>query len=96
MSEEGYSVKVTALFRKDYKRAQKRGLNMALLEQVVADLARKRPLSPAHRDHALTGNWIGFRECHIQPNWLLIYYREDDVLVLTLTRTGTHSDLFGE
>ena len=53
-------------------------------------------LSDKYKDHALTGNWIGHRECHILPNWLLIYYIEENVLVLTLTRTGTHSDLFSK
>jgi len=53
-------------------------------------------LPPENRDHDLTGNWRGHRECHIQPDWLLIYRIEGDVLVLTLSRTGTHSDLFGK
>ena len=57
-------------------------------------LARGEKLDPKHNDHSLSGNWAGFRECHIQPNWLLIYRIENDVLVLTLSRTGTHSDLF--
>ena len=53
-------------------------------------------MPPVNRDHELSGNWVGYRECHIQPDWLLIYYIENDVLVLTLARTGTHSDLFKE
>jgi mRNA interferase YafQ len=89
-----YEVKPTAKFRRDYKLAQKRGLDMHLLEQVIMQLANGEELPPHHRDHALTGNMIGFRECHIQPNWLLVYRVEEDVLVLVLSRTGTHSDLF--
>ena len=59
-------------------------------------LANGEPLDDKHHDHALSGDWIGHRECHILPDWLLVYRIEDDVLVLTLTRTGTHSDLFGK
>lgn len=90
-----YAVKLTTQFKKDYKLAVKRGLKIELLEAVVAALALGEPLPEKHRDHALTGNWIGHRECHILPDWLLIYRIEDDVLVLTLSRTGSHSDLFG-
>ena len=74
----------------------KRGLKINLLENVVAALASGEILPEKYKDHALTGNWAGHRECHIQPDWLLIYRIEDDVLVLSLTRTGTHNDLFGE
>ena len=90
-----YAVKLTTQFKKDYKLAVKRGLKIELLEAVVAALALGEPLPEKHRDHALTGNWIGHRECHILPDWLLIYRIEGDVLVLTLSRTGSHSDLFG-
>ena len=88
-------VKPTTAFRKDYKLAMKRGMNMALLETVIELLAMGNALPPEHRDHELSGNWKGHRECHIQSDWLLIYRIEADVLVLTLARTGTHSDLFG-
>ena len=81
---------------KDYKRAIKRGLKIELLEQVVALLAMGEPLPDKNRDHDLSGDWAGHRECHILPDWLLVYRIEDDVLVLTLARTGTHSDLFGK
>ena len=74
----------------------KRGLKIRLLEDVVAALAMGEPLPEKYKDHALTGNWVGHRECHIQPDWLLVYRIEDDVLVLTLSRTGSHSDLFGK
>lgn len=94
MKKTKLTVKFTTQFRKDYKLAMKRGLRIALLEEVVERLAMGEPLPEKNRDHALTGDWVGHRECHIQPDWLLIYRIEDDVLVLTLARTGTHSDLF--
>lgn len=74
----------------------KRGLNIDLLEIVIATLALGEPLPDKNKDHALTGNWIGHRECHILPDWLLIYRIEEEVLILTLARSGTHSDLFGK
>ena len=96
MKKTKLTVKFTTQFRKDYKLAMKRGLRIALLEEVVERLAMGEPLPEKNRDHALTGDWVGHRECHIQPDWLLIYRIEDDVLVLTLARTGSHSDLFGK
>ncbi len=96
MREIKYTVKLTTQFKKDYKLAMKRGLKISLLEDVVAALAMGEPLPEKNKDHALTGNWVGHRECHILPDWLLVYRIEDDVLVLTLARTGTHSDLFGK
>lgn len=88
------TVKTTAAFKKDFKLAMRRSMKMELLENVIALLAMGESLPPENRDHELTGNWRGHRECHIQPDWLLIYRVEADVLVLTLARTGTHSDLF--
>ena len=85
----------TTKFKRDYKRAMKRGLDMNRLDEVIRTLAAGRELAVVHRDHALGGEWRGHRECHVQPDWLLIYYVDDERLVLTLTRTGTHSDLFG-
>ena len=96
MSQTKYMVKFTTQFRKDYKLAIKRGLKIELLEQIVALLAAGQSLPEKNKDHALTGNWVGHRECQILPDRLLHYRVEDDVLVLTLTRTGTHSDLFGK
>lgn len=96
MSQTKYVVKFTTQFRKDYKLAMKRGLKIELLERVIILLAAGETLPEKNKDHALTGNWVGHRECHILPDWLLVYRVEDDVLVLTLTRTGTHSDLFGK
>lgn len=91
-----FTVKVTSQFKKDYKLAMKRGLKISLLKEIIADLANGNPLPDKNRDHPLTGNWVGHRECHILPDWLLIYRIEDEVLVLTLARTGSHSDLFGK
>lgn len=91
-----YAIKFTTQFKKDYKLAIKRGLKIDLLEQIVSSLANDISLPEKNRDHALTGNWAGHRECHILPDWLLVYRVEDDVLVLTLARTGSHSDLFGK
>ena len=82
----------TSQFRKDYKRAIKRGKDIAKLDDISRKLATGEPLDIRHRDHALVGNWASFRECHIEPDWLLIYRIESDVLVLTLVRTGTHGD----
>lgn len=96
MMETKFTVKPTSQFKKDYKLAKKRGLKLELLKDVIAKLAMGEALPEKNRDHALTGNWVGHRECHIQPDWLLVYRIEDDVLVLTLARTGTHSDLFGK
>ena len=92
--ETKYIVKITSQFKKDYKKIQKRGKNMDELKTVIGKLANGIELEERYHDHELTGNWKGHRECHIQPDWLLIYRLDDDVLVLTLTRTGSHSDLF--
>ncbi len=91
-----YDLAVTAQFRKDYKLAKKRGLKMEALAEIVTLLAKGEALPEKNRDHSLSGNWIGHRECHVLPDWLLIYRIEENVLVLTLTRTGTHSDLLGK
>lgn len=96
MRKTKYIVKHTTQFKKDFKLAMKRSMKIELLEEVIAMLAMGETLPDKHKDHALTGNWVGHRECHILPDWLLIYRIEDEVLVLTLARTGTHSDLFGK
>ena len=83
----------TTQFKKDYKVVVKRGYKTALLEDVIRLLCEEQPLPEKNGDHALTGSYVGFRECHIQPDWLLIYKVEQEILTLTLTRTGTHSDL---
>ena len=84
----------TSRFKKDYKQMVKRGCKPALLEAVIEQLRCRQPLPEKNRDHELSGDYAGFRECHIAPDWLLIYRVEEDALILTLTRTGTHSDLF--
>lgn len=82
-------------FRKDYKRVIKQpGHTPKLFQDVLACPMNERLLPAKYRDHALSGDYIGFRECHILPDWLLIYKVETDILTLTLTRTGSHSDLF--
>lgn len=86
----------TTQFKKDYKLAVKRRLNISLLDDIIRALSRGDALPEKNNDHGLSGNWAGHRECHILPDWLLIYRIEDNVLVLTLSRTGTHSDLFGK
>ena len=91
-----YTVKYTSQFKKDYKLALKRSMKIELLNKVITDLANGVALSEKNNDHLLTGNWVGHRECHILPDWLLIYRVDGDVLVLTLARTGSHSDLFGK
>ena len=89
-----YEVKFTSAFKKSYKLMKKRGLDLTLLDDVIDKLRQGKTLEEKYRDHALTGNYVGFRECHIKPDWLLIYLIENDVLTLTLVDTGSHSDLF--
>ena len=81
-------------FKKDLKLAAKRGLDLAELESVVNRLAAQQPLPDKNRDHTLTGDYIGFRECHIRPDWLLVYRVDGEDLVLFLFRTGSHTDWF--
>ena len=81
-------------FKKDLKTISKRNYDLDLLDEVVNTLAAQKPLPAKNKDHPLTGDYVGFRECHVQPNWLLVYRVEDDDLILFLSRTGTHSDLF--
>ena len=84
----------TSKFKKDYKLSMKRHFPIEELDKVITMLANDEILPETYRDHELSGNWKGFRECHIQSNWLLIYAISNNRLVLSLTRTGTHSDLF--
>ena len=81
-------------FKKDLKLAKKRGCDLDMLDDVVTKLANLEPLPPNNRDHDLSGNYEGFRECHISPDWLLIYRVDGSELLLFLFRTGSHSDLF--
>lgn len=94
MSKNKYELKCTSQFKKDLKQAKKRGLELELLEDVIDILTQGKTLPEKNRDHELKAR-KGHRECHIQPDWLLVYYINEDVLVLTLVRTGSHSDLFG-
>ena len=89
-----YEVIYTPKFMRDFKLIQKRGYDLGLLKDVITKLANGEELPERNRDHALTGNYKGCRECHIKPDWLLIYQIADEELILYLTRTGTHSDLF--
>ena len=89
-----YQVKFTTTYKKSYKLMKKRGLNMSLIDETVDYLRQGIPLEEKYRDHALTGNFEGFRECHIKPDWLLIYLIENDILTLTLVDTGSHADIF--
>ncbi len=88
-----YDLILTGKFKKSLKRAKKRGLDLSLMEEVVEKLQNDIRLEEKYHDHDLKGNFKGFRECHIQPDWLLIYLKEDDVLTLTLVDTGSHADL---
>lgn len=89
-----YTIKYSGRFKKNYKLAQKRGLNVNLLKDIIIKLGNGVILEEKYKDHALKGKWEGFRECHVQPDWLLIYLVENDILTLTLVDTGTHADLF--
>ena len=89
-----YEIKVTGQFKKDLKLAKKQGMNLDKLFDVVERLANGDVLEAKYRDHDLSGNYKGCRECHIDPDWLLIYEIFDDVLVLLLNRVGSHSELF--
>ena len=87
-------VKYSTRFKKDLKVCQKWHYDMNLLQQVINVLAVPAALQPQNKDHSLTGSYIPHRECHIQPDWLLIYLDEPEICVVTAIRTGSHSDLF--
>jgi mRNA interferase YafQ len=89
-----YQVTTTNKFNRDLKKCFKQGKNIDLLQSIVLQLASGEALSPKNKDHFLKGNWKGFKECHIQPDWLLIYLIDDANKEITLTRTGSHSELF--
>jgi mRNA interferase YafQ len=86
------NVAQTKQFKKDVKRMRKRGKDLDKIKAVIDLLVAEEPLPPKNRDHKLGGNWIGRRDCHIEPDWILIYKLTEDELLLE--RTGTHSDLF--
>jgi mRNA interferase YafQ len=87
------TIRQATRFRRDVKRLRRQGVDLAKLQAVVVTLAAQEPVDEQYRDHALVGNWRGFRECHIQPDWLLIYRVEGEEL--QLARTGSHAELFG-
>lgn len=89
-----YKIRPTSKFQKDLKRVQKRGFDISLLTSIIKKLAAGEKLPEKNKDHQLYGNFAGCRECHITPDWLLIYELDGEDLILYLTRTGTHSDLF--
>lgn len=88
-----YIVKPTTAFKKAYKKCLRQHLDISLLDEIIQRLASGETLEPKYRDHALTGIYTGFRECHIKPDWLLIYRINNDILVLTLIDTGSHSEV---
>ena len=89
-----YEIERTPTFKKDFKLAQKQGLDLNKLKEIITLLANGELLPPKNKDHQIKGNYKGHRECHIEPDWLLIYKIQDDMLILTLVRTGSHSKLF--
>ena len=89
-----YELKYTRAFRRGYKRAKKRGLNLSPLGEIVEMLRCGKKLPKKYADHCLSGDFSQCRECHIQPDWLLVYRIDDDILTLTLMDTGTHAELF--
>ena len=89
-----FEVVLSNRFKKDLKLAVKRGMNLEELNSIVDQLAAGQALPEKNHDHALTGDYIGFRECHIRPDWLLVYRVDGEELILFLFRTGTHTDLF--
>ncbi len=89
-----YEIQRTSRFKKDFALIERRGCDVSLLVDVIRALARGETLHRQYRDHALSGNYAEYRECHIRPDWLLIYKIMEESLTLTLERTGTHSDLF--
>ena len=88
-----YILKFTSRFKKNYKLMVKQGKDISLLDEVIEALRLEKTLDAKYKDHQLTGNFRLFRECHIKPDWLLIYMIENDVLTLTLIDTGSHSNL---
>ena len=89
-----YKIIFSKRYQRDYKTVDKRGFNKQLLNDVIRQIASGKRLQAKHRDHALKGNFSGYRECHIQPDWLLIYKKDESKKILKLVRTATHSDLF--
>jgi mRNA interferase YafQ len=94
MSETKRTVLRSSAFKRDYKNAKKQGKDIVFLLEIIALLANDQPLPQKHRDHALTGNWTGYRECHVTPDWLLVYQKKGNTeLILSLIRIASHSEL---
>ena len=89
-----YKIQYSTKFKKDLKLAKKRGLDLEELKFVIDELAKGNKLDDKYKDHDLHGDWEGYRECHIEPDWLLVYQLYNDEVILYLVRTGMHSDLF--
>lgn len=89
------NIQYQSKFKKDLRLLAKRGYDMKKINNVITMLAEEKPLPEKYQDHALKGSWTGYRECHILPDWLLIYSINNNVLLLTVVRSGTHADLFG-
>lgn len=89
-----YTVKFTSAFKKNYKLMKKRGMDISLLDDVIEELRWGKELDGKYKDHVLKGEYAGFHECHVKPDWLLIYLIENNILTLTLVNTGSHADLF--
>lgn len=87
-------VRYSSRFKKDFKLVIRRGYNISLFAEVLTLLREEKTLPEKYNDHALKGEYTGHRECHITPDWLLIYKKENDMITLSLTRTGSHNDLF--
>jgi len=90
------TIKRTSQFKKDFKRIIKQGIDIQPLIEVIDKISKEETLDEKFCDHALKGKWLGFRECHIKPDWLLIYLVDKGELILTFSRTGSHSDLFNQ
>lgn len=90
-------LELSTQFKRDLKKITKQGKSRKHLDSIVEQLQNEEPLDLKHKDHSLSGNWVGYRECHLTPDWLLIYkiIQDDRIQLLRLSRTGSHSDLFG-
>lgn len=89
-----YRIKLARSFKKSYRRCQRRGYDMTLLDDVIEMLRKGETLPEKYHDHMLKGSFDGFHECHIRPSWLLIYLVEDDIVTMTMIDTGSHAELF--
>lgn len=89
-----YQIQISTAFNRDLRLIERQGKDLSKLKAVIDTLANGERLAEQHRDHALHGNYDGYRECHIAPDWLLIYKYNNNELILLLTRTGSHSTLF--